>query len=1484
MSLPSELLRSEEARFDELAEGSNTNDLEVGVTCNDANPTISSQVAGNRSIEIFFGSLRTLHTFYQMLCEKGLNSDFAGDHVTRVKPDAIKKLVLVGHPVTSFSGLSLFVKLVEAWITNCSVTEARWSDFNGLIHLHKLYIYNCQLNKIEPMYFQNLKILWLAGNNLTSLSFLGQGLNCLNELNVARNDISCLLEEQLLKCVNLQRLNLSGNPLCILQDIQAVRVLPSLTSLHLADPLYGKCPVSTLCDSRSMLLSILGNLASLDGKTVTPAEIAYVQEYVKTRCLYYYMNSVRSISTYVALRKVAMSATNRQMEKIGSRLLELVAIAAKYRRTISSVEVVPIFTNAKNLMKDQLMKIENRMLKLKEWKEMTTKRLESILQISRWEQETEKWMKWLEFQTYGNTQCRISHSVHGAFLADCGSLCVAIHELLSALACPGLWPQNSMLKIETVLTIRDKGMEAGMERVFFDNFAHKDEPKFIPPPVDSAEKLTSQFPSMTATMSPTSPYCPPPTINKPVSTYTTSDFKPSAPMYPFPESIPGLPERSQPLFMFLVCPPSFASNPLSYLQRIMLDKSKHYKDVRVTNCLWLASSVYTKATESAYAVVIVFKVLEECLQPVNLDKRGCSAIMRHSWDCSVFSFKRSLSFAPAYIVNISITYENKLAMWHKGTTDDYDVMVPAETALASLSSKIQLHGHPPLAKPGRSKLQAYMKRIGDGFHADLCAIQLNMSKDGNCEILDNVRPSTNLSQGTVELWMVTKLIGKDSAQFLTSLDLSGNRLGLTVGLENVTTLKKLNLSYNNLTTLTGLQKLPQLIELKVGWNSLRFLHSNVSTLSRVSPRLMTLEILPNPFQDVRDFAHIPVLLHKVLPLLNRVDVWVAPFSPPNTMIPFAPPPTVDHSFFEAETSETWGGKAYNYNELASKCLTDLDQMSKHPPVPSEIDLNVSDNYLTSAALTGTCFCTDTEWKNFLVKLQLQENMISSLDCNPIPCESSVLSSFRLFNQLALLDCTSTPISSHPEYASFIIKNLTTLKLLDGLPISAWEINDCTEKIGGTVTADWLEEKIGNRDWASLNQLSLVNCGIQKFGLPSHSVSKLLTLDLQENALTSLGNLSSLPSLKVLCVSHNLVNSLGGNPCPICYAHTAQSQAANAQKLRASKSSTSSTFYEWSGKTANGLSTTHACNKGTGFDSFGLPIAYPGTKILPAHVKNDIRNTGATAWGFNVMEAPVPEKSEYSSPPNTPVVSNQRKTLSKPVFPKLEILIMAHNGLTSLGDLHLHAMQNLQTVVLNCNNLTTLQGLENLPSLRAIVLDHNRIRDVPFNCLAGCKSLKYLHLEHNRIANLPRLPHLTNLTALYLAYNKIQSLTDLNVLAGTPVTELSMAGNPLATRSDYRLNVAARLAQLTTLDGKDLTCERHKLGELANKWFPGSSVIKDCAYRERDLQQGFTSLTNLQMQTTENDFSLRVKPLSSHLSNNSPRSLQYPGYKSKLRPG
>lgn len=148
-------------------------------------------------------------------------------------------------------------------------------------------------------------------------------------------------------------------------------------------------------------------------------------------------------------------------------------------------------------------------------------------------------------------------------------------------------------------------------------------------------------------------------------------------------------------------------------------------------------------------------------------------------------------------------------------------------------------------------------------------------------------------------------------------------------------------------------------------------------------------------------------------------------------------------------------------------------------------------------------------------------------------------------------------------------------------------------------------------------------------------------------------------------------------------------------------------------------------------------------------------------------------------------------------------------------------------MLNCNQITTFKGLDKLTSVQAIVLDHNQIKDVPFNTFVGCRSLKYLHLEHNRIACLPRLPHLNNLAALHLGYNRIQviffntnaifqikqslqfsvltqSLTDLHCLSTNGIRELTLTGNPAAYRGDYCRQIINQVGSLQKLDGTDVT--------------------------------------------------------------------------------
>lgn len=335
---------------------------------------------------------------------------------------------------------------------------------------------------------------------------------------------------------------------------------------------------------------------------------------------------------------------------------------------------------------------------------------------------------------------------------------------------------------------------------------------------------------------------------------------------------------------------------------------------------------------------------------------------------------------------------------------------------------------------------------------------------------------------------------------MTTLDLSGNSLGLTVGLEGMNNLRRLNLSHNSLTTLSGLHKLPHLIELKASWNYLRFLHSSISTLTWATPRLITLEILPNPFQDVRDYAHIPLLVSQALPLLHRVDIWSAPFATPGKMANncFLSSADVDieANFAHAILSESWvQGRSFTYTEFKGKCLTNLDQLPKTPPFPeghtvTAITLDLSDNYLSSTALGVAKFVKTSDWRAAVVKLNLQENCITSLDwlkdnifpnlhilnlsnnhlqeldmvqfaCpvlthlhlsgNPLPCSTYILAPLRHLFHLRHLEATRTPLSSHPDYGNYVIRYIPKIQILDGIPVANWRSEEIVNHMGNNIS-------------------------------------------------------------------------------------------------------------------------------------------------------------------------------------------------------------------------------------------------------------------------------------------------------------------------------------------------------------------------------------------------------------------------------------------------
>jgi hypothetical protein len=120
-----------------------------------------------------------------------------------------------------------------------------------------------------------------------------------------------------------------------------------------------------------------------------------------------------------------------------------------------------------------------------------------------------------------------------------------------------------------------------MEKIFEDNYARKNEPKFIPPPlleenlVQNSEVLQNQPIGHQF-------YGPPVLLPyKVVPTYVDPNYKPPPEVFPFPVSVPGLPERSQPLLMFLICQKgsdqTTKNDPLHYFHNLLFQKSRCFK-------------------------------------------------------------------------------------------------------------------------------------------------------------------------------------------------------------------------------------------------------------------------------------------------------------------------------------------------------------------------------------------------------------------------------------------------------------------------------------------------------------------------------------------------------------------------------------------------------------------------------------------------------------------------------------------------------------------------------------------------------------------------------------------------------------------------------------------------------------------------------------------------------------------------------------------
>ncbi|XP_070369811.1 leucine-rich repeat-containing protein 9 isoform X3 [Equus asinus] len=1257
----------------------------------------------------------------------------------------LTSLTIVAQDIKEISGLETCLQLKELWIAECCLEKI--GGLQECRNLEKLYLYYNKISKIENLEkLFRLEVLWLNHNTIKNIEGL-QTLKNLNDLNLAGNLISSI-GRSLDPNEQLERLNLSGNQICSFKDLTNLTRLHHLKDLCLNDPQYKTNPVCMLCNYSTHVLYHLPCLQRLDTLDVSAKQIKELADTTAMKKIMYYNMRIKTVQRHL----------NEDLEKLKDRKCKLQKLPE---------ERIKLFSFVRKNLERELAELKgsgkghndrsnsSKVTELEKSKNCESVTEEPSLQqklltkLNALNERVTFWNKKLdEIEAIYRVEVKQKKKSHGLLIPF---LLIELETVGNIHFEEGTrsddWFNSCCeLIISRFCTwdFRTYGITGvTVKRVIKVNnriLRLKFEEKFQKF-LDNEDMHDSEsYRKMLECLFYV--FDPEVTVKKKhLLQILEKGFKDSA--------TNKLPLRKE--AVILANSLSMCECPrIEFLQQKYKDEKKNSLEhelfrhgILLITKVFLGQSVEAHEEDSIsranYPMVNSVFIPQKYLLNSIMGQRNCDCSIRQ---CKWFVFDHDLVL-PEYIVEF-----------------EYITVVKAHSLFSSFNNVI---------------LEESKKNSeGSVFSQDL------KFDDQVIKMDPRIKPRQKLT--TLDDKTILSLTKTNIYSHIVSLNLHGNSLSKLRDLSKLTGLRKLNISFNEFTclddvyhlynleyldashnhviTLEGFRGLMKLKHLDLSWNQLKKSGDEINMLCKHTTSLLTLDIRHNPWQK-------PATLR--LSVIGRLR-------------------TLTHldGLLISEEEATAAMKFITGTKITQLSL--LQHSSTKEERPRILSIWPSAKILTQSSKLGPHSRLSGNWYLKITALNLDGQH--------------------------LFEITNLEKLENLKWASFSNNNLTKIEGLES----------CVNLEELTLDGNCISKLEGISKLTKLTRLSINNNLLT--GLEKHTFDNMLhlhSLSLENNRITSLSGLQKAFTLIELYISNNYIalnqeiynlkespetecakDLFGGRLTSDMIAERqGHSNFTQMQELNWTSSSIRTVDLIPVDQFRNVSSVNLQNNNLTSFS--GL-IYLPNVKVL--------------CLNYNHIESIMPRLK-----PQTHLTSRQllhqkvsssgygqqgaakinRDTMSSenlpPIMHSLEVLHLGYNGICNLIQLQLNRLRNLKFLFLQGNEISQVEGLDNLAVLQELVVDHNRIRAFTDSAFAKPSSLLALHLEENRLRELSKLQPLVKLEKLFLGYNKIQDMAELEKLDGiSSLRELTVYGNPICRKMLHRHVLIFRLPNLQMLDG------------------------------------------------------------------------------------